>query len=112
MKDTPAYLYGDVAWPKPKERMTDILRSSGLNVSVGRYALTVNDCTHFRFQQYGGDLADPVIEADAESVDEMIRDANIISNALIRANVNHSFEVYDRNDELVTTIMHPVEKNN
>jgi hypothetical protein len=104
-----ACLHGDVDWPKPKERMADILRSDGLRVTVGRHAITVDDCSHFRFQEYGGDLGDPCIEADADSVERMIRDATLVSQALARAGVAHCFEVYSRGD-LAHTIMHPVER--
>ncbi len=52
-----ADLSGELAiWPT-KEQMAAILRDSGLNIYVGRYSVRVEDCSHFVFQEYGGDLA-------------------------------------------------------
>jgi hypothetical protein len=53
------------AWPD-KQRMADILRDAGLRVTAGPYSVRVQDCSHFVFQHYGGE---PVIDADAESLD-------------------------------------------
>jgi len=107
MNDNCAVLYGDVDWPKPKERMAEILRAGGLDVYVGQYSVRVNDCSYFVFQEYGGDLGDPCITADAETVDEMITDAKKISAALAAAGIRHSFEIYDHEGDLVETIKYP-----
>ena len=56
MNDTSAFLAGQLAeWPT-KEDMTTILRDAGLTVQVGIYSIRVLDCSHFVFQEYGGDL--------------------------------------------------------
>jgi len=107
MNDESAWLCGDVDWPKPKERMDEILRATGLNVYVGKYSVRIDDCSHFVFQEYGGDLGDPTIDADADSAEEMINDAKKVSEALANANVNHSFEIYDQDENLVETIKYP-----
>jgi len=109
MNDTPAYLYGDIDWPTPMSAMTAILRQGGLNPSQGRYAITIMDCEHFKLQEYGGDLGAPVIEAGAESVERMIRDARLVSSALRNSGVEHEFEIYDENDQVVLVIKNGIE---
>jgi hypothetical protein len=75
--------------------MVSLLRAAGLTVEVGRYSIRVGDCSHFVFKEYGGDLGEPTIEADGESVEALLREAKLVSDALARANVKHRFEIYD-----------------
>ncbi len=75
--------------------MATILRNGGLRIQVGSFSVRVQDCSHFVFQEYGGDLGDPSIDADADTVGEMMREARLVSDALARAGVKHRFEVYD-----------------
>lgn len=49
--------------------------------------MRVEDCSHFVFQEYGGDTGDPSIDADADTVADMIREAQLVSDALSRAGV-------------------------
>lgn len=94
-----AHIAGQLAkWPS-KESMARILSSAGLKVAVGQYSLRVADCSHFVFQEYGGDLGDPCIDADADSVADMMRDGGLVSDALARAKIKHRFEIYDDNDK-------------
>src|SRR5262245_11088630 len=88
-------------WPS-NERMGEILRYAGLGlgVTVGRYSVRVDDCSPFVFQEYGRDLGAPVIDADADSATEMLRDAERVSKALGHAGVIHRFEVYYEHDAL------------
>jgi hypothetical protein len=95
-----ASLAGELeAWPS-KEGMADILRAAGLAVTVGVYSVRVQGHSRFKFEEYGGDLGDPVIDADAESVPELLATARLVSEALARAGVVHRFELYDDADEL------------
>jgi hypothetical protein len=87
-------------WPD-KDGMAAILRNAGLKVHVGRYSIRVDDCSHFVFQEYGGDIGEPSIDADADSLDEMMRDAKLVSDALARAGITHRFELYDEADNMV-----------
>lgn len=92
---------GQIAvWPD-KERMVEILQAAGLHVRVGQYSIRVNDCSSFVFQEYGGDLGDPVIDASAESVQAMRRDAKLVSDVLTLAGIRHRFELYDATERLV-----------
>jgi len=101
MPDSPVHLAADLQdWPD-KERMAELLRRAGLRVTVGRYSVRVEDCSHFVFQQYGGDLGPPVVDADSESLDEMLRDAGLVSRALAGAGVPHRLEVYNGSNKLV-----------
>lgn len=106
MGDTSFHIAGQLsAWPD-KERMATILRGAGLRVSVGRYSVRVEDCSHFIFQEYAGDLGVPSIDADAESLDEMMRDGKLVSDALARAGIRHRFELYGASDEMVGYLHH------
>ena len=109
MEDTSAVLFGSLdKWPS-KDEMAEILKNAGLKISVGKYSITINDCSHFRFQEYDGDLNEPCIETDADNTEEMIKDAKLVSNALKKAELSHSFEIYDHNEELAEKIKY--EKN-
>lgn len=92
-------------WPT-KERMGEILRGAGLRVTVGKYSVRIDDCSHFVFQEYGGDLGEPVIDAGADSAAELLRDAERVSAALTGAGVVHRFEVYDEHDTLAGYFHH------
>ena len=72
-----------------------ILRSGGLRIQAGQYSVRVEDCSHFVFQEYGGDLGDPSIDADADTVSDMIREGQLVSDVLSRAGFKHRFEIYD-----------------
>ena len=73
---------------------------------MGCYSIRVEDCEHFSFEQYGGDLGDPVIDADAETAESLVRDAGLVSSALAAADLAHRFEVYDGNDNLAAYLHH------
>jgi len=92
-------------WPS-KDRMGELLRESGLQVTVRRYSVRIDDCSHFIFQEYGGDLGEPRIDADAETTAEMLRDAERVSSALARAGLVHKFEVYDGHNAQVGYFHH------
>jgi hypothetical protein len=95
-----ALIAGELApWPT-KERLAEILRAAGLRVRVGRYSVRVEDCSHFAFQDYGGDISEPTIEADADTVEDLMREARLVSDALARADIRHRFEIYDDAQEL------------
>jgi hypothetical protein len=50
------------------------------------------------FQQYGGDLGDPTVDADADTVEELMREGRMVSDALALAGVRHRFEIYNDNE--------------
>src|SRR5260370_30997221 len=90
-----AYICGQLErWPS-MEHMAAILDKAVLHVVIGRYSSRVEDCSHFVFQEYGGDLGDPQIDADADTVEEMLREAKPVSDALAAARIKHRFEIYD-----------------
>ncbi|HEX9952291.1 MAG TPA: hypothetical protein VGB53_11020 [Rubricoccaceae bacterium] len=106
MSDDWAILAGDVTpWPS-RDAMASLLRSAGLTADVGRYSVRVRDCARFAFQEYGGDRGEPTIDASAVSVDALVHDASLVSNALTRAGVRHRFEVYDAGDVLRAYLHH------
>lgn len=93
-----AYICGEVDnWPT-KDQLAAILRKAGLSVRVGRYSVRIDDCAHFVFEEYGGDLGNPQIDADADSIEDLVRDGRLVSDALARAGLRHRFEIYDDAD--------------
>jgi hypothetical protein len=92
-------------WPT-KDQMASILNNAGLRVRVGQYSVRLDDCSHFVFQEYGGDLGDPSIDADADTVEEMMNDGALVSGALARAGIKHRFEVYDDGDRIAGYFHH------
>ncbi|NES82316.1 MAG: hypothetical protein F6K10_13440 [Moorea sp. SIO2B7] len=104
--DTDVRLAGQIdGWPN-KNKMAALLRAAGLEVTVGTYSISINDCEHFVLQEYGGDLGDPCFDADAESLDVMLYDARRVSAALAAANIRHRFELYSDDNELVGYLHH------
>lgn len=101
-----AHVAGELAYWPTKDKMAAILRDGGLRVQVGRDSIRVGNCTQFVFGEFDGDLGDPIIEAEAKSVEEMTRDAQLVSDALARADVAHRFEIYDDRDKLSGCLQH------
>lgn len=86
--------------------MARVLTQAGLRILVGACSLRIEDLGHFCFQNYGGDLCEPDIDADADSVEELRRDAQLVSDALARAGIRHRFELYDARNEMVGYMHH------
>lgn len=106
MHDKFATVAGELSnWPT-KERLAQLLIAAGHQIYVGRYSIRVEDCEHFSFEQFAGDLGEPCIVADAETTDQMVRDAQRVSHALAAANLRHRFEVYDGMDILAAYFHH------
>jgi hypothetical protein len=101
-----AHIAGQLAvWPT-KEQMATILCNGGLRIQVGRYSVCVENCSHFVFQEYGGVLGHPSIDADADTVDDMIRQGRLVSDALSCAGIKHRFEIYDDCNTLAGYLHH------
>lgn len=92
-------------WPS-KAGMAAILRAAGLTVAVGTYSVHVVGGSRFIFQEYGGDLGDPVIDADSESVSGLLATATLVSEALGCAQVVHRFELYDDDSDALVGSLH------
>ncbi len=100
------HVCGELAqWP-PKFLMAEILQAAGLSVYVGTYSIRIKDCEHFVFQEYGGDLGDPCIDADADTLEQMLLDAGRVSQALAAAGIRHRFELWDETDTMVGYLHH------
>ena len=112
MTDTTAVLYGELSpWPS-KEDLANLLCSNGLNIYVGTYSLRLENFEHFIFQEYGGDLGEPQIDADASSTAEMVVNAKTVSKILAGAGIKHRFEIYDHSDSLACYLHHAWSKEN
>ena len=106
MEDTAAVLAGQCEpWPA-KQALAAILQRAGLRVDVGPFSVRVKDCSHFVFQNYGGDISTPTIDADGDSAESLARDAALVSQALKAADVRHRFEVYGPDDRLAAYLHH------
>lgn len=100
------WISGELAdWPS-KDRMAAILRSAGLNLYVGKYAIRIEDCSDFVFQEYGGDLGEPSIDAAADTLEQITRDGSLVSDALARAGIKHRFEIYSEEGALSGYLHH------
>ncbi len=96
-----AYLSGELReWPD-KQRMVSILRAAGLRFTVGRYSIRFDDLTDFIFQEYGGDLGKPRIEANGNTPDLLQQEASRVSAALAAARIAHRFEIYSDRGEML-----------
>jgi hypothetical protein len=103
---TDVHIAGELAsWPS-KSGLARILRAAGLQVTVARYSIRVESCDDFKFQEYGGDLGAPEIDAGADSLEKMLRDGGIVSRALADAGIRHRFEIYNDDNELVGYLHH------
>jgi hypothetical protein len=99
-------LFGQLEkWPSMME-MTRLMRAAGFDVFVGRYSIRLKDCEHFVFQEYGGDLGSPQIDADASTLDRMLEDGGRVSAVLAAVDIRHRFEIYNETDELVGYLHH------
>jgi hypothetical protein len=106
MVDTYVHIAGELnPWPT-KAHMVSILRDAGLNIHEGRYSIRIDDCSHFAFNEYGGDLGDPQIEGDADSLEQMMRDSKLVSDILAHAGIKHRFEIYDDHNARVGYLHH------
>jgi hypothetical protein len=106
MEDIAALVHGECApWPS-RQTLVGCLRAAGLTVVEGKFSVRVSDCGHFVFQQYGGDIAEPRIDADADDTETMVREAALVSAALTAANIRHRFEVYGPGDDLAAYLHH------
>jgi hypothetical protein len=106
MRDESVSIAGELLpWPA-RRHLASILRDAGLKVTVGQYSVRVDSCSHFSFENYGGDICEPTIYADADSLDEMMRDAQLVSAALTRGKVKHRFELYDSRNQMVGYLHH------
>ncbi len=104
--DHSAFVSGELRpWPS-KDHLASALRAAGLRVYVGQYCVRIEDCSHFVFQQYGGDICEPSIEADADSPEAMVKDAKLVSDALERNGIKHRFDIYDGKNQLVAYLHH------
>lgn len=86
--------------------MAALLRRSGLAVYVGRFSIRIEDFEHFAFQEYGGDLGAPIFDADSQSLDSLLEDAQKVSDALKKEGYRHRMEFYDDENELVGYLHH------
>ena len=91
------------SWPT-MDRMAAILRDAGLHVIEGRYSLRVQECAHFVFREY--DMGKPSIDADADTVEQMIQEGRLVSDALAQAGIRHRFEVYDDHRKMCGYLHH------
>jgi hypothetical protein len=106
MSDDYAVLAGELsAWPS-KEALAKVFRAAGLQIYEGRYSIRIENCEAFAFEEYGGDIGNPRIAADAKTVEKMTEDARLVSSALIAAGIRHTFEIYDGSNNLATYMHH------
>jgi hypothetical protein len=100
-----AHLSGELRpWP-PKGRLAAILRDAGFQVTATKFAIRLDDLSHFSFQDYGGYEAEPRLDAEAENAEVLWREATRVSEALAKAGMAHRFEIYE-DDQLKHSLHH------
>ena len=100
--DRSAWIAGELAeWPT-KTVMAQILQQAGLRVQVGEYSvqIDVGEGADFSFEEYGGDPGDPVVCADADTAENLMGAAKIVSDVLANAKLRHRFEIYDHRPDM------------
>ena len=100
--DRSAWIAGELAeWPT-KTVMAQLLQEAGLRVHVGEYSIQIGigGGADFSFQEYGGDLGKPTVCADADSAEELMREAKIVSDVLATVKLRHRFEIYDHRPDM------------
>ena len=105
MAETYFHVVGQLSrWPS-KVEMASLLRKAGLRICVGSYSIRIEDCTHFVIQEYAGDFT-PYIDAHASTIEEITRDASLVSNVLAESGIRHRFSIYDDYDVCVGYVHH------
>jgi hypothetical protein len=103
--------YGSIEWPETIDAMAKVLRSGGLRIVKGQYAIRILDCEDFAFSEYGGDIGEPCIVAGAASPERLLRDVKLVSAALKRSAIGHSFEMYQSDRQLFAIIVDGEERS-
>ena len=96
--DVNAITCGQVDGTFTPATLASVMTTHGLDVLHNRYSVRIKNCSHFKFDLFGEAVS---IDADADSSNKMINDAQLVSSALTRAGIRHRFEVYGPRDELV-----------
>ena len=97
--DLSAVTYGQLGFRTAPADLASSLIANGVNAGWNKFCVDVTDCSHFKFQFNGGH-AD--VDADADTLEEMVADAKLVSTALTAAGIQHRFEVHNHRDELIT----------
>lgn len=82
---------GQVHFSGSPDELSRVMASQGLKAESGRFAVRIRDCSHFVLQF--AEAASYDLDADADSEQEMLRDAELVSQRLSAASVRHEFEV-------------------
>ena len=109
--DLSAVTYGQLGFRTAPADLASLLTEHGVNASWNKFCVEVNDCSHFKFEFTNGHAA---LDADADTLEQMIADARMVSDALTSAGIKHQFSVHDHHEELITHFHHewpPVEDN-
>ena len=93
-------IYGYFPEVHHRHALGDALTRQGLKVSVNRYCVRVLSCSHFILEVTNGNVT---LDADAETVEEAIDKAELVSAALANEQIHHQFIVMDENDEEVAS---------
>jgi hypothetical protein len=93
-------IYGHFPEMHRRLALGDALTRQGLKVSVNRYCVRVLSCSHFILEVTNGNVS---LDADAETVEEAIDNARLVSTALANEQIRHQFTVMDENDEEVVS---------
>jgi hypothetical protein len=103
--DTKAIAYGSLPVHLSLEALRAQLSSQGLTPSADPHQVHVKECSHFVFQEDG--KGSYLVSADGENLEELLRDAALVSKALSAIPLEHTFEVYDSEERLIRVFAYP-----
>lgn len=107
-ENSSATLYGIVPSALSIAELRSLLARCGLTPSTDdTHHVSVKECSYFVFRQT--DRKEFLVSGDADTLEEMLTDARLVSGALSKSQVHHRFEVYDESDNLAAEFRYPEE---
>ena len=104
--DTSATVVGVLPSVSSVAEVRKLLEACGLTPSTGdTHHVSVRECSYFVFRETGKN--EFLLGGDAESLEQMLKETELVSAALVRNKVPHSFEVYDSTDNLTREFLYP-----
>ena len=73
---TDAQIYGDFPGSHSPQQLGQTLARQGLRVQANPYCVRILDCSHFKLEVFDGTVT---VDGDADTVEEAIRDAELVS---------------------------------
>ena len=100
MEDRTSYVSGFLKYSGSIPELRDLLRRMGFTPSEGdTHHVSIQEFSHVMFREYSE--SEYMIEADADTQEEMVSDMNTLISACLEHKVGYSIEIYDLKDDLI-----------